>query len=108
MEDEEEEEGDEEDQMARLRTKASSMPRWRPSLSAAWMRSSAQWGRRRDIDSVGGQARVLIECYLSISEFFFFFLPPSLSIEAVLALIYIYNALLYLREGRDRGEVALP
>ena len=37
---------------ASLDTSSWSMPRWRPSTSAAWIRNSEQWGSRRDIDSV--------------------------------------------------------
>lgn len=37
---------------ASFSTSSWSIPRWRPSTSAAWMRNSAQWGSRRDIDSM--------------------------------------------------------
>lgn len=34
--------------------RSSSTPRWRPSLSAAWMRNSAQYGSRDLMESVVG------------------------------------------------------
>jgi len=37
---------------ASLVTSSWSIPRCRPSTSAAWMRNSLQWGSRRDIDSI--------------------------------------------------------